>query len=121
KCSGFKHQGRWEEFVESDGTLAAGPLKVDGPISPGTVVRHVAFTGDTAAEDPPERMLPLFFALVGCMPLPVNRGVAALLVPEVEDLTEFVFDRHVLSPTTAKECQIANAADAALQAQVRLW
>lgn len=120
KCSGFKHQHGWEEFVEKDGTLTRGPIRVDGPISPGTVVRHVAFTGDTVAEDPPDRMLPLYFALVGCMPLPVNRGVAALLVPEVEDLTEFVFDRRALSPTTARECQIANAADAALQAQVRL-
>src|SRR5207253_4286695 len=93
KCSGYKHQDGWEEFVEKDGTLARGPLRVDGPISPGTVVRHVAFTGDTAAEEPPERMLPLYFALVGCLPLPVNRGVAALLVPEVEDLTAFAFDR----------------------------
>ena len=93
---------------------------MDGPISPGTVVRHVAYTGDTAAEDPPERMLPLYFALVGCLPLPVNRGVAALLVPEVENLTEFVYDRPAMTPTTATECQIANAADAALRSQWRL-
>lgn len=120
KCSSFKHQVGWKQFVENNGTLASGPIRVDGPISPGTVVRHVAYTGDTVAEDPPERMLPLYFALVGCLPLPVNRGVAALLVPEVDDLTEFVFDRHALAPTTARECQIANAADAVLQAQVRL-
>jgi CRISPR-associated protein Cas8a1/Csx13 len=120
KCSGFKHQEGWKEFAEKDGTLTRKPIRVDGPISPGTVVRHVAFTGDTVAEDPPERMLPLYFALVGCLPLAVNRGVAALLVPEVDDLTEFVFDRRAISPTTAGECQIANAADAALQAQVRL-
>jgi CRISPR-associated protein Cas8a1/Csx13 len=119
-CTGFKHQGGWEEFVKKDGILRRDPLRVDGPISPGTVVRHVAFTGDTAAEDPPERMLPLYFALVGCLPLPVNRGVAALLVPEVEDLTDFVIDRPAMSPTTAKQCQIANAADAVLQAQVRV-
>ena len=120
KCSSFKHQDGWKELADKDGYLICGTIKVDGPLSPGTVVRHVAFTGDTAADDPPERMLPLYFALVGCMPLPVNRGVAALLVPEVEDLTEFVFDRPAMSPTTARECQIANAADAALQTQVRL-
>lgn len=119
-CSGFKHQEGWAELVKKDGTLIDGPVRVDGPVSPGSVVRHVAFTADTAAEDPPERMLPLYFALVGCLPLPVNRGVAALLVPEVEDLTEFVFDRPAMSPTVAKECQVGNAADAALQAQVRL-
>jgi CRISPR-associated protein Cas8a1/Csx13 len=120
KCSGFKHQKGWEVFVDKKCCLVTHPIKVDGPISPGTVVRHVAFTGDTAAEDPPERMLPLYFALIGCVPLPVNRGVAALLVPEVEDLNEFVLDRPAMTPTTATESQIANAADAALQAQIRL-
>jgi CRISPR-associated protein Cas8a1/Csx13 len=121
KCAGFKHQEAWGEFVEArTGCLKAETIRVDGPMSPGTVVRHVAFTGDTAAEDPPARMLPLCFALVGCLPLPVNRGVAALLVPEVESLLDFCGDRPAMSPTTPRECQIANAADAALQAQIRL-
>lgn len=120
KCSAFKHQEGWKSFVDTKGCLISDPITIEGPISPGTVVRHVAFTGDTAAEDPPERMLPLYFALVGCMSLPVNRGVAALLVPEVEDLKEFVLDRPAMTPTAAGQCQIANAADAALQAQIRL-
>lgn len=119
-CSGFKHQEGWQSFVDKHGRLIGGPITVDGPISPGTVVRHVAYTGNTAAEDPPERMLPLYFALVGCVALPVNRGVAALLVPEVDDLEEFSYDRPAMTPTKAGECQIANAADAALQAQIRL-
>ena len=120
KCSGFKHQDGWEAFGERDGTLTRGQLKVDGPLNPGAVVRHRAFTGDTVAKDPPERMLPLYFALVGCISLPVNRGVAALLVPEVEDLTVFIEDRPSLTPTTARECQIANTTDAVLQAQLRI-
>jgi CRISPR-associated protein Cas8a1/Csx13 len=120
KCSAFKHQDGWQELVNKNGCLLSGTIKVDGPISPGSVVRHVAYTGDTAAEDPPERMLPLYFALVGCLALPVNRGVAALLVPEVENLLDFLYDRPAMTPTTVKECQIANAADAALRSQVRL-
>lgn len=120
QCSGFKHQKGWEAFVGKDGCLVSGPIKIDGPISPGSVVRHVAYTADTAGEEPPELMLPLYFALVGCMPLPVNRGVAALLVPEVTDLLEFQLDRPAMTPTAPKECQIANAADAALQALIRL-
>ena len=119
KCSGFKHQKGWEGLVDKNGALVTGLITVDGPISPGSVVRHVAFTGDTGIEDPPERMLPLYFALVGCLALPVNRGVAALLVPDVTDLTEFVYDRPAMTPTTATECQIAGAADAAFCAQVR--
>jgi CRISPR-associated protein Cas8a1/Csx13 len=119
-CSEFKHQSGWEEFVDKKGRLVTDPIKVDGPISPGSVVRHVAYTGDTAAEDPPERMLPLYFALVGCLSLSVNRGVASLLVPEVENLLDFVYDRPAMTPSTATECQIAGAADAAFQARVRV-
>lgn len=120
KCSSFKHQHGWKEFVDKAGCLIAGLMNIEGPLSPGTVVRHVAFIGDTGARDRPERMLPLYFALVGCLSLPVNRGVAALLVPDVTDLTEFVFDRPAMTPSTATESQIANAADAAFRAQVRL-
>lgn len=120
KCSGFKHQDGWKAFIDSKGCIVSGPIKVDGPLSPGTVVRHVAYTSDTGAVDPPERMLPLYFALVGCLSLPVNRGVAALLVPDVQNLLEFQFDRLAMTPTTATECQIANAADAGFRAQVRL-
>ncbi|HEY2910952.1 MAG TPA: type I-MYXAN CRISPR-associated Cas8a1/Cmx1, partial [Gemmataceae bacterium] len=120
KCSGFKHQDGWEELVDRKGSIKTDPIRVDGPISPGTVVRHVAFTSSTGAEDPAERMLPLYFALVGCLPLPVNRGVAALIVPEVVDLTQFVYDRPAMTPTTATDCQIANAADAAFRSQVRV-
>lgn len=120
KCSGFKHQEGWEAFVDNKGRLASGPIRVDGPISPGTVVRHVAFTGDTVAEEPPERMLPLYFALVGCLALPVNRGVAALVVPDVENLLDFVYDRPAMTPSTARDCQIAGGADAAFRAQLRM-
>ena len=120
KCSWFKHQDCWEKLVGTDGSLVAGPITVDGPISPGTVIRHVAFTSHTGAEDPPERMLPLYFAMVGCLSLPVNRGVAALIVPDVEDLLDFLYDRPAMTPSTAMNCQIANAADAAFRAQVHL-
>jgi CRISPR-associated protein Cas8a1/Csx13 len=119
KCSYYKHQCGWEELTDKHGCLVAGVVKVDGPISPGTVIRHVQYTSDTGAEDPIERMLPLYFALVGCLSLSVNRGVAALIVPGVEDLNEFSRDRPAMTPTTATDCQIANAADAAFRAQVR--
>jgi CRISPR-associated protein Cas8a1/Csx13 len=65
-------------------------------------------------------MLPLYFAMVGCLALPVNRGVAVLLVPEVDNLLSFAIERPLMTPTKAQEAQVANAADAALQAQVRL-
>ncbi len=120
KCSAFKHQKGWEQLVDKKGRLVSGTIRVDGPVSPGAVVRHVAYNSSTGAEDPPERMLPLYFALVGCLALPVNRGVAALLVPDVTDLTEFVDDRPAMTPTSASDCQIASAADAAFRVQVRI-
>ncbi len=120
QCTGFKHQGGWHEFVNKKGQLGIGAMRIDGPISPGTVVRHVAFTGHTAAANPPERMLPLYFAIVGCLTLSVNRGVAVLLVPEVENLLDFAVARPLMTPTAAREAQVANAADAAFQAQVRV-
>ena len=120
QCTGFKHQGGWHEFVDKKGQLGIGAMRIDGPISPGTVVRHVAFTGHTAAANPPERMLPLYFAIVGCLTLSVNRGVAVLLVPEVENLLDFAVARPLMTPTAAREAQVANAADAAFQAQVRV-
>ncbi len=120
KCSRFKHQSGWKELVGTDGSLVAGTIAVDGPISPGTVIRHVAFARHTRAENPPDRMLPLYFAMVGCLPLPVNRGVAALIVPDVDDLLAYVYDRPAMTPTTPMECQIANAADGAFRAQVSL-
>lgn len=120
RCTGFKHQDGWEDLISRDGRLVNCGVKVDGPISPGTVIRHVAFTADTGAEDPPSRILPLYFAIVGCMSLPVNRGVAALIVPAVENLQDFVFDRPAMTPGCAEDCQIANAADASFRAQVRV-
>ena len=111
RCSGFKHQRGWEQLVDKNGRLVTADVKVDGPISPGTVIRHVQFAGATAAEDPPVRILPLYFALVGCLSLPVNRGVAALIVPEVGNLQEFLYDRPAMTPSTPSDCQIANAAD----------
>jgi CRISPR-associated protein Cas8a1/Csx13 len=120
RCEWFKHQDGWKSFVDNKGQLVSCSIPIEGPLSPGSVVRHVGFNADTAAQDPPERMLPLYFALVGCLPLPINRGVAALLVPEVDDLLAFTYDRPAMTPTKAGECQIANAADAALQMQVRM-
>src|SRR5581483_4930658 len=72
------------------------------------------------AEELPAGLLPLYFALVGCLTLPMNRGVAALVAPEVDDLELFTVFRPLMTPTGPKESVAGNAADAALQAQVRL-
>jgi CRISPR-associated protein Cas8a1/Csx13 len=121
KCSGYRHQEGWSDLVDRKGRLAGAVVEVGGPLNPGAMVRHNAFAADTKIEDPPERLLPLYFALVGCLALPVNRGVGVLIVPGVTDLLTFARMRPLMTPTSAKECRITSAGDAALQAQVRLW
>lgn len=120
-CSGYRHQGGWEDLTDPrTGRLVARPVGIEGPLNPGAIVRHVAFTAATQADDPVERLLPLHFALIGCLTLPVNRGVGVLLVPEVEDLLMFAADRPYLTPTRPREGLVSGGTDAALQMQVRL-
>jgi CRISPR-associated protein Cas8a1/Csx13 len=120
RCSWFKHQDGWQQLVDGEGCLAERAVEVIGPLNPGAVVRHVAFTTETRIEEPPALVLPLYFALVGCLSLPVNRGVGVLVAPDVEDLVQFARDRPLMTPASPRECRIAGAGDAALQAQVRL-
>jgi CRISPR-associated protein Cas8a1/Csx13 len=100
--------------------LGEGPFELDGGIQPGAVVRHNAFNAHTKAEDTPARMLASYFAPVGCLALPVNRGCAVLVVPELEDIVRFVEMRPAMTPGKAEDCRITSAGDAALQAQARL-
>lgn len=118
-CEWFKHQDGWKELAP-DGSLSFREREVVGDLCPGSMVRHVAYTAQTKWTDPPHRLLPLYFGMVGCMAIPINRGMAALIVPEVTDLIQFAAKRPLMTPTSSKECQIASAADGALQAQVRL-
>ena len=118
-CSSFKHQGLWESLVNKE-KLTTKTVDLDGPISPGTAVRHVQYTGQTKADQPVELALPAFFAMVGTLALAVNRGVGVLLVPEVTDLCEFIRIRPEMTPRTAKSLRVANAADAVLQAYIRI-
>ena len=50
----------------------------------------------------------------------MNRGSGVLVVPEVADLKDFCVLRPEMTPTSSRQCRIASAGDAALQAQLRL-
>jgi CRISPR-associated protein Cas8a1/Csx13 len=120
RCSWYKHQDGWEELIDGNGCLRRKPVEVIGPLSPGAVVRHVAFTADTKIVDIVERIVPLYFALVGSLALPINRGAGVLIAPDVSDLSSFAVERPLITPTSPKDCRVANESDAALQAMVRL-
>lgn len=120
ECHSYKHQEGWKTLVNKNGTLSDKFIEVSGPINPGAVVRHVAFTATTKVEDPVARMLPLLFAIVGTLALPINRGVGVLIIPNVDDLLTFQSLRPYMSPHTVRDCKIAGASDAAFQCQLRL-
>ena len=120
RCESYKHQLGWKNLTDNQGKITTKPVEVIGPLNPGAVVRHVAFTGRTKLVDTPDRVLPLYFALVGAIALPVNRGVGALVVPNVDDLIAFAIDRPMMTPRTPKECHVAERSDALMQAKLRL-
>src|SRR5262249_52659287 len=72
-CEKYKHQSGWQDMVDKKGRLVSQSITVEGPLYPGAVVRHNAFSAATKTEDPVPRLLPLYFALVGCLSLSINR------------------------------------------------
>lgn len=116
----YKHQTGWKDVTDNKGRLRKKAIEVAGPLSPGAVVRHNAFAGPTMLKDPTELILPLYFALVGCLSLSINRGSGVLLVPDVQNLLTFPAVRQAMTPTRTLDCQISVASDAALQTQLRV-
>ena len=120
QCSAYKHQQGWKDICDSNGNLKTKTTEVVGPLNPGAKVRHVAFSGATKLAEPPCLIMPLYFAVVGCLAIPINRGSGVLLIPDVDDLNLFSVLRPLMTPTASRDCRIGNASDAALQAQIRL-
>lgn len=120
ECTWYKHQDGASILAEKDGTLFVDEISVSGAVNPGAIVRHNAFKKSSEFTQPVDRVLPLYFAIVGCLALPINRGVGVLIVPDVEDLKKFSSLRPLMSPKNARDCKVAGASDAALQCQLRI-
>lgn len=119
-CTSYKHQAGWKDLTDSKGRLEHKDIEVVGPLSPGAVVRHNAYSTPTKLKESVAQILPLYFSMVGCLPLSINRGSGVLLIPDVTDLLQFPAIRAAMTPTSTRECQITVASDAALQTQLRL-
>ena len=120
-CQSFLHQAFWEKLLDKkSGKLGLKPLEAPSAFNPGAVVRHNAYSTATRIDQTTGDVLCLAFALVGCLSLPVNRGVGVLLIPQVNDLATFAEARPRMTPTGLAHCRVAGPGDAALQAQVRL-
>lgn len=123
-CSQYKHQELASELIrpgsKKKGPLLAVSMDIPGPLYPGAAIRHLALGADTKIQESPQTAIPLIFAPVGCLTMVAGHREGVLLVPDVCDLIQFATYRSYLNPLAAKDCQIGGAADAALQAQVRL-
>ncbi len=117
--SDYTHRSAWRDLLTSKGAVAEMAV-IPGTIAPGFVQRHVAHAS-TTIQQPPGHAIALHFALVGTISLAVGQGgKGVLIIPDVKDLREYVRRRPSLNPREARECHVANPADAALQAQIRL-
>ena len=119
ECFSYAHQTAWKEWINNKGELVITDYDVQGPVNPGAVVRHVAYTGPTKVSQPLELVLPLQFALIGTLSLPINRAVGVLIVPYVGDLEKFGNRRVKLTPASIKETFVAGTGDAVLQLEIR--
>lgn len=117
----YKHQTGYTELIdEKKGTIHNKALELPGTLYPGAAVRHNKFNSHTKHEATVGELLSAYFALVGTLALPVNRGSAVLLVPSVTDLLHFAENRWRITPTAVRECMIGGTGDAVLGVYTRL-
>ena len=114
----YTHRGAWRDLVSKDGALK-DVVSIAGTIAPGFIRRHNAHPS-SEVKQPPGLAIALHFALVGTLSLYLAGGKGVLIIPDVENLDNFVARRSWLNPEGPNSCQVGNPADAALQAQVRL-
>lgn len=125
----------WYKHQRDGSTLLSKSLRgqtgLTRTLFPGAVQRHASYETSKLTQ-PATLLLPLLFAPVGVMALKAggkrvnDRGArkfkpgAALLIPDLKSLSEVQYLLPSFLPRTARDCQIANIADAALQAELRL-
>lgn len=134
--SWYKHQNTEGHGRGKDGSTLivdslTEPIGLTSALFPGAIQRHAAHSASQVVQNA-ELVLPLLFAPVGTMALKAggkkvnDRGKrkfkpgAALLIPDLNTLSEVEYFLPTIIPRTARDCQVANVADAALQAELRL-
>lgn len=116
----FKHQSGYLDLInKKNGALLTKTFDIPGTLFPGAAIRHNKF-GVTKHEGTASELLAAYFALIGTMALPINRGSAVLLVPEVADLVSFGLNRQAITPTDYRDCLISGVGDAVLGVYARL-
>jgi CRISPR-associated protein Cas8a1/Csx13 len=124
----YKHQRDGAAlFLEA----IAGKLEITRMLFPGAIERHAGSKGTSITQAAP-LALPLLFAPIGVLALKAggkrvnDRGKrkfkpgAAVLIPDIHSLAAVQYWLPALIPKSARDCQVGNAEDAALQAEIRL-
>lgn len=126
--SWYKHQRDGSKLLSES---LRGQTGLTRTLFPGAVQRHASYNTSQITQ-PATLLLPLLFAPVGVMALKAGgkrvkvrrarkfKPGAALLIPDLKSLSEVQYLLPSFLPRTARDCQIANVADAALQAELRL-
>lgn len=111
----FKHQTGYKDLIDAKtGELLTKSVELPGTLFPGASVRHNKFSGQTKHEGTVAELLAAYFAMIGTLSLPINRGSAVLLIPEVTDLVDFAESRFLATPKSYRDCLITGVGDAAL-------
>ena len=126
--SWYKHQKHGSKLIRES---LRGRVGLTRTFFPGAVQQHAAHKASQVTHSA-RLALPLLFAPVGVVALKAggkkinDRGTqrfkpgAALLIPDLNSLSEVQHLLRAFLPRNARDCQIANVADAALQAELRL-
>ena len=99
-------------------------VEVKRHLYPGAMQRHAAYP-QSLAKQGARLVLPLCFAPVGTISLKTRgkdgkKNACALLIPDLQTLSEVEYEIQGLIPETVRACQVDSVADAALQAKLRL-
>ncbi len=126
--SWYKHQRDGSGLVLESLRCRVGLTRT---LFPGAVQRHAAHNTSQVTQST-QLLLPLLFAPIGVVALRAggknvnDRGTrrfkngAALLIPDLNNLSEVQHLLRAFLPETVRDCQITNIDDAALQAELRL-
>ncbi|MDQ3918004.1 MAG: type I-MYXAN CRISPR-associated Cas8a1/Cmx1, partial [Acidobacteriota bacterium] len=116
----YSHQKAADAFCDDEGGWADS-VQLAGWLTPGGVVRHVAYASDTALEERPQRVLLLLFAPVGCFYFNLRSTIRsqkarfALVIPEINDLEAYAERRREVYKRDLLEFTASGTGDAALR------
>jgi CRISPR-associated protein Cas8a1/Csx13 len=119
KVEWYNHQRAIDALCEGEGWRSTVALA--GWFAPGSVVRHTAFSADTALEESPERALLLLFAPVGCFyfnlrsTLHSRKARFALVIPQIDNIEAYAKTRRLYCAANLLELTASGTGDAALR------